>query len=390
MLALVHSSYVEDRRIRHYFFCILQTMNLPLKTGKMSSINRPSNKHKREDSQTETGRKRKKVSRRNPSRGGPGFLLTCEVGREVKCAREAQDIISYYHYHHSCVGNLSNLDQNMSNLTDTVNTKKNVPLSLDEEISLLREGTSVEQLLAHHDGIDCHLQDKEKRTLKLEPYETGCRGVVVLLLPNQNHRQASVLGEGPTVEHSTTSSADFLTAITVDPVSIVTRVIKDIYTNEEKESPRSRFITRMIPVQTTCFANLEEISRTAKQLIDSYFPGDTQNQPDHQLGKDKSNANNVMNQKISFEIIFKRRLCSSVTRNECIDAVARHFDDNCFKVDLKNPEYTFIMEVCKSLVCMCLVHDFRSSCHNFNLFQISEKAKEYLMPIKSNDATDDE
>lgn len=356
----------------------------------MSSINRSSNKHEREESQGETEQKRKKVSRRNPSRGGPGFMLTCEVGREVKCAREAQDIISYYYYHHSCVDNPTNSDRIMNNPTDITNSSKRVPLSLDEEISLLREGTSVDQLLAHQDGIDGHLHDKEKRALKLEPYETGCRGVVVLLLPNRNRRKVLVSGEEPTVDHSTPSSADCNATIKFDPVSLVTRVIKDIYTNGEKESPRSRFITRMIPVQTTCFANLEEISRTSKQLIDSCFPGDTQDQLDHRLGKDSDKTKNVISKKISFEIAFKRRLCSSVTRNECIDAVARHFDDNRFMVDLKNPEYTFIMEVCKSLVCMCLVHNFRTSCHNFNLFQISEKAKEYLIPIKSNDATDDE
>jgi hypothetical protein len=200
----------------------------------------------------------------------------------------------------------------------------------------------------------------------------------------------SALGKEPTVENSTTSSADCKTTMKLDPVSLVTRVIKDIYTNEEKESPRSRFITRMIPVQTTCFANVEGISRTSKQLIDSCFPIDTKNYLDCRLDKDNSNNENVMSQKISFEIIFKRRLCSNVTQTECIDAVARHFDDNRFNVDLKNPEYTFLMEICKSLVCMCLVRNFRSSCHNFDLFQISEKAKEYLVHTKPNDAIDDE
>jgi tRNA acetyltransferase TAN1 len=214
--------------------------------------------------------------------------------------------------------------------------------------------------------------------------------VVVLLLPTSS--TMALTDEKPIDGHrctTTTTSADSKKSTTIDPISLVKRVIKDIHTNQEKESPRSRFITRMIPVQTTCFANLEEISRTAKELIDSCFPLDAH----HHLNQQRNSNSNkdTINNRQSFEILFKRRLCSSVTRNECIDAVARHFDDTRFKVDLTHPDYSFIMEVCKSLVCMSIVHNFKSSCHNFNLFQISEKVRDQLAVAKNcQDATTDD
>lgn len=333
----------------------------------------------------ETGKRKRKPRRQNPRRGGPGFLLTCDAGREGKCRREAQDIISYYYYysHHSTddSSNADDSDHVEQNTTSNLTTvsHKNVPLTLEEEISLLRKGATVDQILAQQDGTNNHLHKHEKKTLSLEPYETGCRGVVVLLLPTNNTK---TLGDEKPI-------ADSNKSITIDPISLVKRVIKDIHTNQEKESPRSRFITRMIPVQTTCFANLEEISRTAKELIDSCFPLDARHHLDQQ--PNSNNNKDTINNRQSFEILFKRRLCSSVTRNECIDAVAKHFDDARFKVDLTHPDYSFIMEVCKSLVCMSIVHNFKSSCHNFNLFQISEKAKGQLAIAKSSqDTTDDE
>lgn len=339
--------------------------------------------NKRESSQYSTSNKRRRqkesaggrrhAKSRNPRRGGPGFLLTCDVGREVKCAREGKDIISHY-YHHSFIDmsnscdDINDLEQHelkgQSHLKPAERSKN--PLSLEEEISMLREGASADQVL---------LKSDETKQPPFELYETGCRGVVVLLLHNNKTAiDDDETDESMYVDNSALSLAPVFTSKDEDrmtiplkafnPISLVKRVMQDI-TEGEQDAPRSRFVTRMIPIQTTCFANMNEISTAAKQLIDSRFRHKL-----HQVN------DSLPKSKISFEILFKKRICSNVTREDCINVVASHFDEGRFKVDLTNPEYTFVMEVCKTLVCMSIVHNFKSSCHNFNLFQISEKAKE--------------
>merc|ERR1719232_55173 len=88
-----------------------------------------------------------------PKRGSPGFLLTCETGREVKCQREGIELLLYYYnsggmeLDHDCI-------------------EEKATLSLDEEISMLKKKK-----------YSCSSDEKNPFTL----YETGCRGIVFLM-----------------------------------------------------------------------------------------------------------------------------------------------------------------------------------------------------------------
>jgi hypothetical protein len=101
------------------------------------------------------GKKRRyqKPYQQNPKRGGPGVLLTCETGREVKCQREGLDILN--HYCHSSA---------------TVTKKDNETassLNLEEELKMLRSRKTANASSLF--GV----------------YDTGCRGSVFAMCTKQ-------------------------------------------------------------------------------------------------------------------------------------------------------------------------------------------------------------
>ena len=142
-----------------------------------------------------------------------------------------------------------------------------------------------------------------------------------------------------------------------DPVETVKRVIHDLH-SKLTVAPSSRFVTRMIPIQATCFASLEEIGLTAKALVQKYLKGSPPS---------------------TFAVNVKRRNCSTVTRDEIIDVVAGAMMDvegnkNEWKVNLSIPSYTILVEICKTLCGMTIVKNAGASIkyRNFNLLEIRE------------------
>jgi hypothetical protein len=82
---------------------------------------------------------------RNPRRGFPGVMLTCETGRERKCQHEGMDILNHY-----CD-------------PDTIHQEKsNYVISLEEELKLLRSKNKS----ANH---------------MFSVYDTGIRGIVFVM-----------------------------------------------------------------------------------------------------------------------------------------------------------------------------------------------------------------
>lgn len=317
----------------------------------------------------------------NPRRGSPGVLLTCERGREAKCKREGLEILQYY------LSNQSSLNQS---------EEKEKELTLEQEIAMLQKGATSDQVL---DG-----KQQEELSNAFQVYETGCGGTVFvmctlkgnMLIPpvrtewkeaNDAKRKAPeddedgakkrARLEGGIVEaekqnRSTEeenekknyvkpessdekgTEAESEAAPPWDPVETVQRVLQDL-DSASKTAPSSRFVTRMIPIQATCFPSIEEIGLTAKALVEKYL----QSSPCS-----------------TFAVRVKRRNCSTATRDEIIEAVAGQVvgSNNEWKVDLKSPEYTIVVEICKTLCGMAIVKDC-ASFRNFNLLEIRQ-AKE--------------
>mmetsp|Transcript_10831 Transcript_10831/g.16352 ORF Transcript_10831/g.16352 Transcript_10831/m.16352 type:complete len:408 (-) Transcript_10831:125-1348(-) len=203
-----------------------------------------------------------------------------------------------------------------------------------------------------------------------------------------------------------------------DPIQTVLSIIKGIK-NDESAAPRSRFITKMIPIQATCFANMEEMQSTATSLIRKFLiPHGIQfyhNGSNSSTGESESKSNDQKKKPPTFKIEFRKRFCSHLKRDEVIEIIAnavqvltndfwdsnkkvgeiskdtseveqnasnsckeegqskgdKNDDTQLFGVDLKNPDYTIIVEVCRTLCTMSVVKDAQSY-HNFNLTKIQE------------------
>jgi tRNA acetyltransferase TAN1 len=319
-----------------------------------------------------TGRK-KYGAHNNPRRGAPGVLLTCETGREGKCRREGLDILRHYLY-----------DQEKKNETN----EKKKPHTLDEEIALLQKGASSEQVLT------------DERSEAFAVYETGCRGTVFVmctltncdLIPcirlekrkatqeadgNDSSKRARLEQHEKALEkeedsatklescesselkgeiRDTSAAAEIDIEPPWDPLDTVQRVLKDL-DSASTSAPSSRFVTRMVPIQATCFVSLEEIGLTAKALIQKYLA-------------DKNPS--------TFAVAVKKRNCATVTRDQVIDAVARELvgtdDSSKWKVNLKSPDFTFQVEICKTLCGMSIVEN-STKYRNFNLVEIREASQ---------------
>ena len=339
----------------------------------------------------------KKTSRKNPQRGGPGFLLCCETGREVKCQREALDIIGHHYFQ---------IPSRKATKKGSDELKDREVLTLDQEIALLKKGASTDIVL--HSSERIKIDDHNYKN-PFQVYETGCRGTVFLMYVkpknNQSEKEGTGVQEGGGLDcddfdvrkgkrianhggcdgetkKRKVDNSESISNEKLDPVVIARSIMDNLMKNDEL-TPRSRFVTRMIPIQLTCFASMEEIISTSRKLIKKFLLP---------FGID---ARNSKKERPTFKIDLKRRICSSIRRDEVVTAVADSIkiltdeywkscvkdesdriqqvhEDSLFRVDLSNPDYTVLVDICRTLVCMSVVKDatwFR----NFNLTRIEKE-----------------
>ena len=54
----------------------------------------------------------------------------------------------------------------------------------------------------------------------------------------------------------------------IDPAAVIAAIMRDVV---DSGCSRSRHLIRMMPLQATCFASLEDLEVTAKPLIEKHF-----------------------------------------------------------------------------------------------------------------------
>ena len=399
------------------------------------------------------GGQHKSRHQHQPKRGGPGFLLTCEAGRESRCRGEGLDLIRHYYYHHRGGGDVVSNTQSTAtgggksgegggagadeassaNETEaasassacTVAAKKE--LSLEEEIALLQSGASADDVLF---AINDRKQDKmekdgdaagrgrpERVGRKRAPfaiYDTGCKGTVIVLctLPDcrlVNPDSDADDDDAGSEKDDTNAPAPTSTPTpTWDPVEVTEQVINDMIATSSsvagekpipseaaRDAPSTRHVTRLVPLQATCFAAMEDIIKTAKPLLEKYLIPQVKRR---QLGANDPNNNTKGTEEekarpTTFEIVFKRRFNSKVRRDPLIDALAKliaelrkshDVDDGALAVDLKNPDYSIQIEVVQNICGMSVIPGGRSY-RKFNLVELMESG----LRVGSGDGDDD-
>jgi tRNA acetyltransferase TAN1 len=149
-----------------------------------------------------------------------------------------------------------------------------------------------------------------------------------------------------------------------DPVATVQAVVQDITRSDASSSqvPGSRFITRMIPLQATCFASVEELQGVLRTLL---LPHE---QTLDERGKDAAKP-------ATFRIHVKRRNCGHLTTSQVIDAAAGLVVRMTgWTVQLKDSDFCVWVEVCKSFMGVSLLtRQDLGLARNFNLAELRDK-----------------
>ncbi|KAL3762781.1 hypothetical protein ACHAW5_001309 [Stephanodiscus triporus] len=118
--------------------------------------------------------------------------------------------------------------------------------------------------------------------------------------------------------------------------------------------PGSRFISRMIPMQATCYASVEEIKAVSISLLKRFLPNILSILP--KGGKE-----------ITYKLEIKRRLCTHLTREQVIDAITPLVK---FSVNLSDPDFSIRIETCRTL-CGVSILPRQEWYKNFNLAELN-------------------
>lgn len=153
-----------------------------------------------------------------------------------------------------------------------------------------------------------------------------------------------------------------------DPVTLMDHVVKDL---SETKMVKTRFLIRMIPVEVTCKAYIDEVKKAAGPLLDKYFKGEP----------------------TTFCLVFNRRHNNNLERDivikELADMVSSINEDH--KVNLTSATLTIVVEVMKNICAISVIRDYFKYC-KYNLFTIcgvelpTNDKNEKSDPVKSDDA----
>ena len=345
-------------------------------------------------------------NQKNPKRGGSGVLLTCETGREKKCRQEALDILNHY-YQLEMRTNQQGGDNDINDTNGKDGNNENTPLSLDEEIKQLQTKKAKQIFSVYETGVRgtisllCTLPEAilvapftftketyqpaktsgdDKNEVSEDPEPKSKKQKVGDELNLSDTESTSLLVSAPTTnmshqekskshEHSqeAQSSESMQAPFRWDPVMTVRRILNDLRQGSS-EAPSSRFVTRMIPIQVSCFTNDAEISHFAREL---FAMATTKAMTTTTMVTPQQQGTDKQDDIITFAIQVKRRICSHLKSRNVIELVAKEAPKK-WKVNLSNPRFTVLVEICKTLCGMSIVEDIHEY-GNFNLVETREQ-----------------
>ena len=111
-------------------------------------------------------------------RGPPAIFITCEVGRERKCQREAIELIHHYYYNNSS-GHVDDASLTKNEKDDYTQQQQmqeeeeEPTLSLEEELAMLRKGAAPEEVLSYFSNTN----DNNKESNSKRPRHTSTTNV---------------------------------------------------------------------------------------------------------------------------------------------------------------------------------------------------------------------
>lgn len=235
--------------------------------------------------------------------GFKGFFCTCNF-REKDCVKEAYNLLNEY-------ANKLYPDLACDTTPKTSVDEEKVEDTTDEEIDigdlLKREVENIKR------NSQKSLKDK-----RFQAVETGASNCVFIKtnLPN--------------------------------PEELGTSIFNDLLLLKVQ---KTRHLLRLVPIMSTCKANLPDIMECAGKLFDKYF----------------------ITNSCTFAVVFNKRFNNSVSRElvikELADLVILKNNDN--KADLKNPHYSIIVEIIKGMCLLSILKNY----YNFKKYNLIEICK---------------
>jgi tRNA(Ser,Leu) C12 N-acetylase TAN1 len=179
-----------------------------------------------------------------------------------------------------------------------------------------------------------------------------------------------------------------------NPLELVEAILADVQKGTKpKDCPDSRYVTRIIPLQATCFASLDDMQTAVKGLLKALLVTRVNKDDDvEENGPKKDDTTTdegcggtlgatTKRKTTTFAIQEKRRNCGHLKREAMIDAIATVVGDMTreagggeWKVDLKRPDYTVWVEVCKTLCGISIVpRQYLEVAPNFNMAELRDQ-----------------
>ncbi|CAO3649954.1 unnamed protein product [Cunninghamella echinulata] len=126
----------------------------------------------------------------------------------------------------------------------------------------------------------------------------------------------------------------------IEPSKFIHDILVDM---QAKQIKRTRNISRFLPVQKTCNANLNEIERVGRLIVPPQF-NSNKNENDEVIPK-------------TFSVNARIRNCTKIDRMEVTKTFAS-IVGLPHKVDLTDPELVIIVEICQTMCMMSVVSDY--------------------------------
>ncbi|KAI8609424.1 thump domain-containing protein [Chytriomyces sp. MP71] len=156
----------------------------------------------------------------------------------------------------------------------------------------------------------------------------------------------------------------------VCPTQLVSTILADL---DKTKLQKSRYIQRILPATETCLAFMDQIVPMAQRILPKYFSKDGM-------------------QSCKFAVVFNRRNNHDITREAVIPEIAKIVTQTVpHTVDIKEPDYTIVVEIFKGICAMSVVERFYDL-KKYNLESIlgipsQESAKNTAKDAKDNSDT---
>eukprot|EP00158_Paraphelidium_tribonemae_P008064 Partr_v1_DN28454_c0_g1_i2_m41575 putative THUMP domain containing 1 len=136
-----------------------------------------------------------------------------------------------------------------------------------------------------------------------------------------------------------------------DPSLFLRDILDDILRGSDRRTTK---VQKIIPIQMTCKANLEDFEQAVDKLCKTYL------MPLVRQVLESRTSTPDAEEIVTISGMFRRRAHNTISREFALPLMVRKVSENYehIKVNIKQPDIVFIVEIIKNACCMTLTTDF--------------------------------